>query len=654
MKRLIILTSLLLLGISYFQANPTIRKHALIVAIGDYPEETNWKDISSVNDIALIKSALAKQGFDHFIILKNEEANKAGILNAFKELKESVNKNDIVVVHFSSHGQQIMDDNGDEIDGYDEAIVAHGAPAKYDPAYKGENHLRDEELGDELESLRLKLGKAGDVLVLVDACHSGTATRGQGVARGGEAAFAPANYNPAKKDEDEVGLFEASKTSTRGNLDDMAPMVVISAARADELNYEFEGYGSLSVAFQRAFDNLNPNYSYRSLFSKIVKEMSVIAPRQTPALEGDIDRLLFGGKVVSQEPYYVVTKLDRDFLTIEGGAFTGLNKGTKIKLYPAGTINTLTTAPVATGTISYSKAFDCSASLDVAIEGDAKDYWVFASERTFGDVAVGISTNKLENKKLKKEIIANLSTYALAKMDAESPIFSLEMAGEDRVKLVRIQDGEIFKDTIKIDEDYNTLKSHISTYAQGKFLKELEINNPDYSIELKLIPVVLENRRVVDTLDVRLKQDAGGVMQFAPGDKAIIRITNYGSFDVYFNIIDIGPDGLVSAVIPDPRRHEDPRNFKIAAGQTYDVPRKVLGFGPPYGLETFKIFASYKPINFAPILSSSGTADTRGVENELEKLFQSSYTMSRGVEVESLSADTDACTFSYTFKVIER
>ena len=41
-------------------------KRGLIVAIGDYPESgqsPDWRDISSVNDIPLIRSALQKQGF---------------------------------------------------------------------------------------------------------------------------------------------------------------------------------------------------------------------------------------------------------------------------------------------------------------------------------------------------------------------------------------------------------------------------------------------------------------------------------------------------------------------------------------------------------------------------------------------------------------
>lgn len=652
MKRIPILLTLILTAICQFQATPTIRKHALIVAIGDYPEETNWKDISSVKDIGLIKSALSKQGFDHFIVIQNEQANKAGIKKAFSELIASVNKNDIVVVHFSSHGQQIMDNNGDEIDGYDEAIVAYGAPAYYDAAYMGENHLRDEELGDMLEELQLKLGKDGDVMVLVDACHSGTATRGDAVARGGVKPFAPENYNPGNTDSKEMGMFEVSKASTRGNSDSKAPMVVISAARADELNYEYEGFGSLSIAFQRAFDNLNPNYSYRSLFSKVVKEMSVIAPKQTPAIEGDIDRLLFGGKVVSQEPYYSLTSLDGSFITIEGGAFTGLNKGTKIKIYSSGTINTKEASPVAEGEIVYSKAFECSANLNTKLEGKYTDFWVFAEDRTFGDVSVGLSTNNLSDKKIKKALITVLSGYPLAKMDAENPVFSVEMSG-DRLKLVRTQDGSVFKDTITVEDDFAILKKHISTYAQGKFLKELEISNPDYNVELQLIPVKIQGREIVDTLFVKDFQDAGGLMQFVPGDKTILCIKNHGSFDVYFNIIDISEDGTVTAVMPDPNKSEDPKNFKIKAGQTYYVPRKVIGFGPPYGTETFKIFASYEPINFAPILRSPDETASRGLANDMEKLFQSSYTMSRGPIVETLSSDTDACTFSYTFKIVE-
>ena len=105
MKRLSTLLLLTCFLAVNFIAAPTPTKRAIIIAIGDYDEATGWKDISSINDIPLIEGALSKQGFSDFIIKRNEEATKAGILQAFDEMKARSNPGDILVVHFSSHGQ---------------------------------------------------------------------------------------------------------------------------------------------------------------------------------------------------------------------------------------------------------------------------------------------------------------------------------------------------------------------------------------------------------------------------------------------------------------------------------------------------------------------------------------------------------------------
>ena len=83
-------------------------KHALIVAIGDYKY---WEDISSTNDVPYIKNALLKQQFTaaNINILTDAKATKAGIENGFKSLIAKVRPGDIVLVHFSSHGEQIED-----------------------------------------------------------------------------------------------------------------------------------------------------------------------------------------------------------------------------------------------------------------------------------------------------------------------------------------------------------------------------------------------------------------------------------------------------------------------------------------------------------------------------------------------------------------
>ena len=162
-------------------------KHALIIAVGDYQPETGWKVISSKNDVPLIQGALVSQGFEenHITVITDEQATKAGILNALDALLNTVNTGDVVVVHYSGHGQQITDDNGDEIDGYDEAMVPFDAHARLRKGvYEGENHIRDDRIGEILTALRAKVGPNGSVMLIMDSCHSGTASRGLAKTRG--------------------------------------------------------------------------------------------------------------------------------------------------------------------------------------------------------------------------------------------------------------------------------------------------------------------------------------------------------------------------------------------------------------------------------------------------------------------------------------
>ena len=149
-------------------------KLALIVAVGEYPATSKIKPIASVNDVKYIKTALGRNGFEQKNIdtLINSKATKKAIINSLTQLSEKAKKNDIVVIHFSCHGQQIRDQKTvelgkDEDDGYDEAFLPYDAMPKYSPTgYKGENHLRDDDLYPHLLNIRKKLGSEGSLLPL--------------------------------------------------------------------------------------------------------------------------------------------------------------------------------------------------------------------------------------------------------------------------------------------------------------------------------------------------------------------------------------------------------------------------------------------------------------------------------------------------------
>jgi hypothetical protein len=166
-------------------------KRALIIAIGNYPnpEKNLWPELSSLHDVPLVEAALQKQNFPKKNIMTclDNQATKDGILKALDRLIDSSNKGDIVVIHISSHGEQIEDDNIDEeADGLDECIVPYGAVYTPDKSVfnrYSSGYLRDDDFGDRITRLRNKLGAKGDVLVTLDACHSGSGTRGPATAK---------------------------------------------------------------------------------------------------------------------------------------------------------------------------------------------------------------------------------------------------------------------------------------------------------------------------------------------------------------------------------------------------------------------------------------------------------------------------------------
>lgn len=156
-------------------------RHALLIGIGNYPEDSRWNIIHGNNDVSIIKEALIHQGFspDDILQLIDSEATKENILLSFDKLSERCQAGDVVYLHFSGHGQQITDLNGDEEDGFDEAWIPYDAKKSYvSGEYEGENHLTDDELNTLFSKLRVRVGARGKIIIVADACHSGSGSRG--------------------------------------------------------------------------------------------------------------------------------------------------------------------------------------------------------------------------------------------------------------------------------------------------------------------------------------------------------------------------------------------------------------------------------------------------------------------------------------------
>ena len=100
-------------------------KKALLVGINDYPGTQN--DLfGCVNDITNVYDVLVKYfGFapSDMTLLSDARARKAAILEALENLLGGAQAGDTIVFHYSGHGSQVRDTEGDELDdGKDEVI----------------------------------------------------------------------------------------------------------------------------------------------------------------------------------------------------------------------------------------------------------------------------------------------------------------------------------------------------------------------------------------------------------------------------------------------------------------------------------------------------------------------------------------------------
>lgn len=642
----------------FLTLNATAEKYGLIIAIGDYPTKTGWSSISSVNDVPLIKEALLNQGFEekNINLLINEQATKAGIIKAIEELKSKLKSGDIVVIHYSGHGQQIFDDNGDEIDGKDEALVPFDAWVKYTFNYKGENHLRDDELGNIIANFRNTLGSKGQLLFILDSCHSGSTTRG-GKARGGKATFAPDDWNALENDKTK-GSAMVERTTVNP---DAAPFILISGASADELNYEYNGFGSLSYAFSKAMTELGSDFTYRQLFSKIATNMNVISPKQTPTIEGDVDYKLFNGDYVKQQPYFEIAKIPNvNMIHINAGKIQGLFEGTTVKIVPSGTTKVDDKNVVSTGTITKSNFNLSYIKLDKSLSStNTKEFWVIIDKQSYGDIAIKVYFDEnVKDNNIKTGVSNYLKDNKLGSVVTNVQESDVILESQNNTIELKTPNG-----TKDLDADENTrgastledINQKLFNFAQGQYLKNLSLKNLAYEIEFKLLPINYADAtgKVGDLIEETKNINEAGIFEVVPEkDHVVLQVTNKSKKTLYISIIEINSKGEIAPFMPNNNCALTNEERKLAPGQTMIFKDCVYSFGPPYERLILKGFATTTPINFQPTVATRGEGSRNA--NPLENFIQQSYSQSRGSTGNTTSGDVDGFSTEFVYEIVEK
>ena len=639
------------------QPADTGRKLALIIAIAKYPRASGYQRLSSNNDVPLIRAALLRQGFDSSAIrvLADSQATRAGILQALDALVAESRPGDVVVVHYSGHGHQMTDDNGDEEDGLDELWVPFDARSDVDPAtYKGEYHIKDDQLEPIFQHLRQQISPGGNLIVFIDACHSGSATRSAMPVRGGLPPIGkPAGTRTATRGGTPTGSgWFAPMPVTRGGngtAPGLAPMVVFSAARQDQLATEVElkgedkSAGSLSVGLSHVLATLNGAegqvITYRAVFDQLKSWMQGEVPLQSPQLEGDADVAVFSGRAVTQKPYFRVAALEGDSVALlDGGTLVGLLPGSKLSFYPVGTQDPDKATALATGEVA--RADELQAAVRLAPGGHAAGAWAFVTAYAFAEFRVRLQLDPAIPAAARAALAADFEHSGVIQLSDSLAELVVRPAGPRGRGGAPLTVSWAEDTTIALLPPVDassaagraTLTERVRALARGSYLKQVQMADPKIRVRIELVPATHSfgadgscDARRSDTVHVAAKLSSGNQWQLRPNDGYFLRFINDGPDSAYIAVLDLTPDGEIGQLFP--RADLSGEDNLLPPGGRY-LSNLCYYATEPFGTEVLKLFATRRRVDFGPVLTTHGVNRTGDV-HPLERLLAETYSRTR-------------------------
>lgn len=253
---------------------------ALIIGVGKYQlPNANLKgidlDVGMASDMA-VYMGIAPQNIH---VVMDENATLANVKAQMQWLAKDVGAKDRVFFYFSGHGTQVPDQNGDEADGLDEAMVLHDIDGK---SYNG--LYIDDDFG-----VALKKIPSQNIVVMVDACHSGTGTKAWSSAgnsfnvNDGQVKFLNLfNAKPRKTNTRDYGVSE--KSTGEDNY------LAIAAAQDNQQSIATNRGSLFTVAFRDAFDEERSkgSISLQKVFKATETRLASSGVKFQPNLSGNM------------------------------------------------------------------------------------------------------------------------------------------------------------------------------------------------------------------------------------------------------------------------------------------------------------------------------------------------------------------------------
>ena len=649
-------------------------KWALLIGIDKYARLASRYQLSGcVNDVELMAGILQDNfGFseDNVTLLRDEEATRDGVLATMDALVDRIGENDIVVMHYSGHGSQMRDREGDEADGFDETIVPHDSG-------RGRHPNRDI-TDDEIYAWILRASEITPFVTLIfDCCHSGTISRDP---FGGNTRWVERDDRPIE----DLPPSPLAAGAARGDGRDLGasgwlPLsdryVLIAGCRDQESSYEYRvrqdgqtvNHGTLTYFLTRELVQAEPGSTYRDVFERTKTQVTAAQPRQHPQMEGARDRELFGVRDIRPMRFVPVRRRGGNQVTLGAGTAHGMAVGSQWAVYSQA-VKQVTDETPRLGLVEITAVRAVTSDARILEEEEAgiimentravEEAHFYGEMRLVIDIqapagyedAVAELAEEIEASALLRQAAdgeaADARAYIIAPRERAGegdPVPQLKAVAEATWAVVG-EDGRLMMTTHTVAEAgvASTLRDNLEKAV--RYRQALSLTNPNPDSLLKGKVELILKRQLSDGTWVVVEPEGGsGYIVFEERDRIAAEIVNHHTAPIYVSVLDFGLTGAVGLLHPVAGASE-----QLAPGKSTQIGVRVgdevelyMPDNFPYvpdpedklpagGTETFKLFATTHEADFSLLVQEGfrdiGLRTAKGAGTPLGQLLDMALT----------------------------
>ena len=579
-----ILLGLLFFFLSIHMLSAQGKKYAFLLGIAEYYPSSNLTDLKSVdNDLFYMRFVLESQGFECVVLNANGLSKPTIFKQINKALLDKVGPSDLALFYYTGHGTQVLDIDEDECaDNLDEAIVLSHFN-QTNPNAK--QYILDDEINEILTPIRSKLGEDGQMVLIFDACHSGSFSRGVGSTDNGfntsdsQKQFAQIDFSftPCKQNKDTkklanlIGLYSSS-----------------DAAKSFEFGEGDKKFGVFTYALLERLRFCDSDYTYLDWIRQIELFMSdKFSAVQRPSSEGNLNQLIWQNGV-KEYPFPQGGFVKNSSRNVIISPDITLTRGGKLVVYPKGTIDTSGMEPIAI--IEREKLYvqdDGSIFLDSLYDGVVSDSDLFFIDNKESQVS---RTSIFFDDSYKEDVFASVKDLLLdnnyiqlvdKKKDA-SLIFRVSRNRANKTLELLTASGEVLLKKKSYDRYspellYKHFQKRIISFSNIDKIERLDLKS-DLDVEFTC--------EKLDELGFSIESNP---KTFEVGDFMDIRIKNPNSTSVFVYLYYLDQSYTVEQLLP--------KKVKLLPGESTGL-ESICEFAAPVGQEKILLVVSSNAINY--------------------------------------------------------